>query len=173
MAWGWLHFLSKFSFIGPALKFKIKMVSPYLHMRVLKATTPSRPCRKMPKESMKSPLEHPRASGSVGEELEEADGSWPRASTLTPTPAIAQHLQDHECLEKATKYQSREVEMIDRTMIQLRYIMKALSYEPPVTVTEAQTYRVSYWTSMRRHPVVSYLISVSRLCCINISFSIK
>lgn len=52
----------------------MKTVILYLHIRVLKATTPSRPCRKMPKESMKAPFEQPRV-GSVGEELEDADGS--------------------------------------------------------------------------------------------------
>lgn len=49
----------------------------------------------MPKEFMKSPLEQPRELESVGEELEDADGG-----TLTPTPAIAQRLLDHECLKE-------------------------------------------------------------------------
>ncbi len=98
-------------------------VTLYLHIRVLKATTPSRPCRKMPKESMKSPFEQRLLLGSAGEELEDADGSWLRDSTLTPTPAIAQHF---ECFKKARKYQFREVEMIDRAMTQLWYITKAL-----------------------------------------------
>lgn len=81
----------------------LKTDALYLHIRVLKATTASRPCRKMPKVSVKSPLEQPRALGSVGEELEDAadaDASWPRKSTLPPTPAIAQHLLDHECLKE-------------------------------------------------------------------------
>jgi len=53
----------------------MKTVALYLHISVLKATTPSRPCRKMPKVFMKSPLEQPRALGSEGVELEDADGS--------------------------------------------------------------------------------------------------
>lgn len=45
-----------------------------LHMRVLKATTPSRPCRKIPKLSIRSPLAHPFMSVFGGEELEGSSG---------------------------------------------------------------------------------------------------
>lgn len=48
-------------------------------MRVLKATTPSRPCRKIPKLSIRSPLAQPL----VGVELEDSSGS-----DAAPSPGL-------------------------------------------------------------------------------------
>lgn len=57
----------------------------YLHINVLKATTASRPWRKIPKESIRSPFAHPRLDSVVGlADRVEFDGEAADKTTLSP-----------------------------------------------------------------------------------------
>lgn len=91
---------------------------------------------------MKSPLEHPGVSASVGEELE-VGGSWPRDNTLTPTAAIAHQLLDPtEILAALT-----DVTILRRWHGYRIIITEDSTAEPTaslrVAVNEAQMHRIS------------------------------